>query len=330
MRIREEGHLDRDLLLRLYRDMVLGRAFDERVVQLYTRGLVPGSVFPGIGEEATLVGASRAVGHEDYMVPTHRGYAHVLAKGTDPRRLLAEVLGKATGCCGGRIGQYTPADPLCNNLGGAHVLGNAFTVAVGVALAQKRLKTGRVVLALFGDGATSLGAFHESMNLAALWRLPALWVCDNNLYAMSTRFDRVSPVENVADRSCAYDMPGVVVDGNDVVAVYEAVSEARQRALAREGPTLVECKTYRQRGHSASDVRQYRPQEEVNAWLERDPIARFEKELRGKGVLDDQLAAEIAVEAQRRVDEAEEFAVNSPDPPPEAGAALVFARSQGQ
>ena len=233
--------------------MVLARVFDERVVQMYTRGLVPGSVFPGIGEEATFVGASRAVRHEDYMASTHRGYAHVLAKGTSPNRVLAEVLGKVTGCCGGRIGQYGISDALCNNLGGQHVLGNTFTVAVGAALAQKRLKTGRMVLALFGDGATSLGAFHESMNLAALWHLPVVWVCDNNLYAMSTRFDQVSPVENVADRASAYNMPGVVVDGNDVVAVYETVSEAHQRALAGEGPTLVECKTYRQRGHSASD-----------------------------------------------------------------------------
>ena len=321
--------MDKDLVLQLYRDMVLARVFDERVVQMYTRGLVPGSVFPGIGEEATLVGASRAVRHEDYMVPTHRGYAHVLAKGTDPKRLLAEVLGKATGCCGGRIGQYTPSDPLCNNLGGAHVLGNTFTVSVGVALAQKRLKTGRMVLALFGEGATSLGAFHESMNLAALWHLPVVWVCNNDLYGMSTRFDQVSPVENVADRAGAYNMPGVVVDGNDVVAVYETVSEARQRALAGEGPTLVECKTYRQRGHSASDVRRYRPQEEVDAWLKRDPIVRFEKALRGKRLLDDQLVEEIAAGVRSCVDEAEDFAVTSPDPPPEAGAALVFARSEG-
>jgi pyruvate dehydrogenase E1 component alpha subunit len=260
------------------------------------------------------------------MASTHRGYAHVLAKGTPPGRVLAEILGKATGCCGGRIGQYGISDSLCNNLGGQHVLGNTFTLAVGAALAQKRLNTGRMVLAFFGDGATSLGAFHESLNIAALWRLPVVWVCDNNLYGMSTRFDRVSPVENVADRAAAYNVPGVVVDGNDVVAVYETVTIARQRALAGEGPTLVECKTYRQRGHSASDVRRYRPQEEVDAWLTRDPIATFEKVLRERNLLDDQLVEGIAAEARASVDEAEQFAVNSPDPPAEAGAALVFAQ----
>jgi pyruvate dehydrogenase E1 component alpha subunit len=302
--------------------------FDERVLQVYARGLIPGSVFPGIGEEATFVGASRAVSPEDYMVSTHRGYAHVLAKGTDAKRLLAELLGKATGCCGGRIGQYAIADALSNNLGAHQVMGDGFTVAVGAALAQKRLKTGRMVLAFFGDGASSIGAFHECMNLAALWRLPVVWVCDNNLYGMSTPFDQVSAVENVADRACAYHMPGVVVDGNEVVAVYETVSEARQRALAGEGPTLVECKTYRQRGHSASDLRRYRPQEEIDAWLKRDPIDRFEKTLREKGILDDRLVEAITAEARKCVDEAEEFAVSSPEPPPEAGAELIFCPSE--
>jgi TPP-dependent pyruvate/acetoin dehydrogenase alpha subunit len=316
-------------MLQLYRDMVLARIFDERVVQLYARGLIPGSVFPGVGEEATFVGASRAVSHEDYMASTHRGYAHVLAKGTGAKRLLAELLGKATGCCGGHIGQYAISDAQTNNLGAHQVLGDTFTVAVGAALAQKRLKTGRMVLALFGDGATSLGAFHESLNLSALWRLPVVWVCDNNLYSMSTPFSQMSAVENVADRACAYNMPGIVVDGNDVVAVYETVSEARQRALAGEGPTLVECKTYRHRGHSASDLRRYRPQEEVDAWLKRDPIVRFEKALREADILDDRLVEEIAAKARKCVDEAEEFAVNSPEPPPET-AGLVFCAREGE
>jgi TPP-dependent pyruvate/acetoin dehydrogenase alpha subunit len=299
-------------------------------VQMYSRGLLPGSVFPGIGEEATFVGATRAVSSEDYMVSTHRGHAHELVKGTDPRLLLAEILGKATGCCGGRIGQYAIADASCNNLGAHQVLGDGFTVAVGAALAQKRLDTGRMVLAFFGDGASSLGAFHECMNLSALWRLPVVWVCNNNLYSMSTHFNQMSAVENVADRRCAYNMPGAVVDGNDVVAVYEVVSEARQRALAGEGPTLIECKTYRHRGHSGSDMRRYRPQAEIEAWLKRDPIARFERTLRERGILNDELIEEITAEARRLVDEAEDFAVNSPESPPEAGAELIFCPSEVQ
>jgi TPP-dependent pyruvate/acetoin dehydrogenase alpha subunit len=316
--------LDKELMLQLYRDMLLGRMLDERIVQIHARGLIPGSVFPGIGEEATFVGAARALNRDDYMVSSHRGHGHVLAKGTDPRRLLAEVMGKATGCCRGRIGAYAIADATCNNLGTHQVLGDGFTVAVGAALTQKRLKTGRMVLAFFGDGASSLGAFHESMNLSVLWRLPVVWVCDNNLYSMSTRFDQMSAVANVADRACAYNMPGIVVDGNDVMAVYETVSKARQRAVSGEGPSLIECKTYRHRGHSASDLRRYRPQAEVEAWLKLDPIARFEKTLRERGILDDQLVEQFATEARRCIDEAEEFAMNSPEPPAEAGAQLVF------
>jgi pyruvate dehydrogenase E1 component alpha subunit len=322
--------MDPELMLELYRDMVLARMFDERVVQIYARGLIPGSVFPGIGEEATFVGATRAVSQEDYMVSSHRGHAHELVKGTDAKRLLAELMGKVTGCCQGRIGSYAISDASCNNLGVNQVLGDGFTVAVGAALAQQRLKTGRMVLAFFGDGASSLGAFHESMNLSALWRLPVVWVCDNNLYSMSTRFDRMSAVGNVADRAGAYNMPGIVVDGNDVMAVYEVVCKARLRALSGEGPTLIECKTYRHRGHSASDLRRYRPQSEVEAWLQRDPIARFEKTLREseRGILDDQLVEQIAIEVRKCIDEAEEFAVNSPEPPPEAGAQLIFCPSE--
>ncbi len=317
-------------MLQMYRDMLLARIFEERVEQLYARGLIRGSIMLGIGEEATFVGACRALRHEDFLVATNRGFAHELTKGTDPKLLLAELLGKATGLCGGRGGQHTKADASCNNLGKHQVIGDSFGVAVGAALAQKRLNTGRVVLAFFGDGASNQGTFHESMNLSALWHLPVVWVCHNNLYAMSTRFERASAVENVADRACAYNMPGVIVDGNDVAAVYQAVSEARQRALAGDGPTLVECKTYRHRGHSASDKRRYRPQEEVNTWLKRDPIARMERMLREQGILDDESVEELAAEARKQVDAAEEFALHSPEPSPEAGVELIFCPSEVQ
>ncbi len=319
--------LDEKLMLQMYRDMVLARTFDKRVEQLHARGLVPGSVFSGIGEEATFVGACRAVSHEDYMVSSHRGYAQDLTKGLDSKLLLAELLGKATGCCGGRAGQYARADASSNNLGVHQVLGDGFSVAVGAALAQKRLNTGRMVLAFFGDGTSNHGTFHESMNLSALWLLPVVWVCDNNLYAMSTRFDKASAVENVADRACAYNMPGVVVDGNDVMAVYQTVSEARQRAVAGKGPSLIECKTYRHRGHSGFDKRRYRPQEEIDAWLKRDPIVRFESVLGERGILDDKLVGEIAGAARECVDEAEEFALSSPAPPPEACLELIYCPS---
>jgi pyruvate dehydrogenase E1 component alpha subunit len=320
--------LNKELMVQLYQDMVLCRAFDKRVSQLHAKGLIPGSVFPGVGEEATFVGATNAVSRHDYMVSTHRGYAQELVKGTPPKLLLAELLGKATGCCGGRAGQYARADAQTNNLGNHQVLGDTFTVAVGAALAQQRLNTGRIVLAFFGDGASNEGAFHESMNLSSLWRLPVVWVCDNNLYAMSTRFSRASAIENIADRACAYHLPGIVADGNDVEQVYELTKEARRRALEGEGPTLIECKTYRQEGHSGFDKRLYRPREEIDAWLKRDPIDRFEKVLRERALFDDGMIQVIAAEAQKCVDEAEEFALSSPEPSPDTGADLVFCNSK--
>ena len=180
------------------------------------------------------------------------------------------------------------------------------------------------MLAFFGDGASNEGTFHEGLNLSAVWRLPLVWVCVNNMYGMGTRHEKVSAVENVADRACAYNMPGLVVDGNDVVAVYQAASEARDRALAGEGPTLIECKTYRHRGHSSFDMRLYRPQEELEAWLTRDPLTLLERTLREKGLLDDELVQGFTAEVQEQVDEAEEFALSSPEPSPEAGMDFIF------
>ena len=316
--------LDAELMSKMYRDMVLGRVFEERVEQLSHRGIVPGSVHMGIGEEAAQVGAVRAVTHEDYMIPSHRGHVSALAKGAEPKLLMAELLGKATGYSGGRSGSCHLVDASSNNLGVQGIIGAVFPVAVGASLTQKRLNTGRVVLTFFGDGASNQGTFHEGMNLSAVWHLPLIWVCVNNMYGMGTRHDKVSAIENIADRACAYNMPGFVVDGNDVVAVYQAVFEARERALVGQGPTLIECKTYRHRGHSSFDRRLYKPQEELEAWLERDPLILFEKRLREKGLLDDDLLEEIAAEAQKRVDEAEEFSLSSPEPPPEAGVELVF------
>jgi pyruvate dehydrogenase E1 component alpha subunit len=314
------------LQLQMYRDMVLGRQFELRAEALAHRGLVPGSIHLGIGEEATQVGACRALAPEDYLVPTHRTHVADLVKGTDPKRLLAEIIGRATGLCGGRAGSAHVADASTNNLGVQGIIGAVFPVATGAALAQKRLKSGRIVLAFFGDGASNQGTFHEAMNLSALWRLPVVWVCDNNQYGMGTRFDQTSAVPNVADRACAYNMPGYVVDGNDVLAVYEVACEARARALAGAGPTLVECKTYRHRGHSTFDKNTYRTQVEIDAWLKRDPIALFEQVLAGRGLLDDPLAAQVAAEAQQTMDEAEAFALASPEPAPETVMELIFAR----
>ena len=315
-------------MLQMYRDMVLGRSFEQRAEQLAHKGLIPGAFHVGIGEEATHVGACLALTHKDYIIPTHRGHVADIIKGADPGRLMAEILGRATGYCGGRGGTVHIADAASNNLGVQAVLSAVFPVAVGAALTQKRLNAGRIVLAMFGDGASQMGTFHEALNLSAIWHLPVVWVCVNNHYAMSTSFAEASAIANVADRACAYNMPGCVVDGNDILVVYETVREARERALAGEGPTLIECKTYRQGGHSSFDTNPYRPQEEIDAWLKRDPITQFEQRLRERGILDDKHKTQIADGVQQQVDEAEEFALNSPEPPPEAGVEFVFRSSE--
>lgn len=319
---------DNTLKVQMYRDMVFGRLFELRAEQLAHRGLVAGSIHLGIGEEAAQVGACRALAPQDYLVPTHRTHVADIVKGTDPGRLMAEIIGRATGCCGGRAGSSHVADASTRNLGVQGIIGAVFPVATGAALAQKRLNSGCVVLAFFGDGASNQGTFHEAMNLTALWKLPIVWVCVNNQYGMGTRFDKTSAIPNVADRACAYDMPGHVVDGNDVLAVYEAACVARARALAGSGPTLIECKTYRHRGHSTFDKNTYRSQEEIDAWVKRDPIVLFENLLRAEDLLTDDLIARIADDAKRANDAAEAFAVQSPEPAPAAVMEMVFCPSE--
>jgi pyruvate dehydrogenase E1 component alpha subunit len=317
------------LLLEMYRHMVLGRLFEQRAEELAHRGLVPGSIHLGIGEEATHVGACMALAPEDYMIPTHRGHAAHIVKGADPNRVMAEIVGRATGTCGGRAGSSHLAHAASRNLGVQGIIGAVFPIAVGAALTQKRTGTASIVLAYFGDGASHEGTFHEALNMSSIWKLPLVWVCVNNQYAMGTSFAYTSAVPNVADRACAYGMPGLAIDGNDVLAVYEAVQQARERALAGEGPTLIECKTYRHRGHSSFDTNRYRPQAEIDEWMRRDPIARFETALRERGMLDDERVAHVEREARRQVDEAEAFTLESPEPPPEAGIELVYCRAEG-
>jgi TPP-dependent pyruvate/acetoin dehydrogenase alpha subunit len=319
---------DNVLKVQMYRDMVLGRLFELRAEQLTHRGLVAGSIHLGIGEEATQVGACRALAAQDYLVPSHRTHVADIVKGTDPGRLMAEIIGRATGHCGGRAGSSHFADVSTRNLGVQGIIGAVFPVATGAALAQKRLNSGCIVLAFFGDGASNQGTFHEAMNLTALWKLPIVWVCANNQYGMGTRFDNTSALPNVGDRACAYGMPGHVVDGNDVLAVYEVAREARERALAGFGPTLIECKTYRHRGHSTFDRNTYRSQEEMDAWMKRDPLLLFEKTLRAEGLLTDESVAAIASEVGQSMDAAEAFAVQSPDPAPAAVMEMVFCPSE--
>jgi pyruvate dehydrogenase E1 component alpha subunit len=301
------------------------RAFEEKADQLFALGKVHGTMHLSIGMEATAVGAIAALRPDDYITSTHRGHGHCIAKGGDVRLMMAEFLGKETGYCRGRGGSMHIADVESGNLGATGVVGGGIPTAVGAALSVQLRKTGQVVLCFFGDGAANMGIFHESLNLAAIWKLPVVFVCENNQYAMSMPVARAFPIENIADRAAAYAMPGKVVDGNDVLAVYAAVAEAVDRARAGAGPSLIECKTYRWKGHSKSDQERYRTREEVAAWKKKDPIARFEAYLLQEGLLNEEQRQAIAKEAQERIEEAVAFAESSPEPRVEEISEGVYA-----
>jgi pyruvate dehydrogenase E1 component alpha subunit len=302
-----------DQLLTHYQRLVLIRRFEERLSDLFAQGKVPGTAHFCLGQEATAVGALAALEPADLVTSNHRGHGHFLAKGADPRRVLAEIMGKATGYCGGRSGSQHMSDPAIGFLGANGITAGMIPVATGAALSQKLLRTGRVVLCFFGDGATGQGAFHEGVNLGAIWQLPVVYFCENNAFAMSTPVAESFRVTSIAERAAAYGIPGVRVDGNDYFAVREATQAAADRARAGAGPTLIEALTWRQCGHSKSDECAYRTRAEEADWLTRDPLPRLAQALRDRGATEDQLA-----EAERWVDEqvlaAVEFAEKSPDP----------------
>jgi pyruvate dehydrogenase E1 component alpha subunit len=270
-----------------------------------------------IGQEATAVGVCAALTPRDYITSTHRGHGHCIAKGADVSKMFAEFLGRETGYCRGRGGSMHIADPALGNLGANGIVGGGLPIAVGAAFSAKRRKTGAVAVAFFGDGANNEGAFHESLNLAAVWKLPVVFVCENNLYGMSVSTARSTAVKDVATRALAYDIPGKIVDGNDFAAVAAATFAAADRARAGEGPTLIECKTYRTKGHSRSDRNRYRTREEIEAWRARDPIAAFESELVALGVATQAEIDALAAEAAREVEAGVAFAEASPAPSPE-------------
>jgi len=298
------------------RRMHLVRRFEEAAEQSYIRGLIHGTMHLSIGQEASAVGAVAALRPDDYILSTHRGHGHCIAKGADPRFMFAEFFGKDTGYCRGRGGSMHIADVAGGNLGANGIVGGGLPIAVGVGLSAKMRRSGQVCMVFFGDGASNEGAFHEALNLAAIWKLPVVFVCENNKYGMSMSTARSMPVANVADRAAAYAMPGVIVDGNDLLAVVEAADEACARARRGEGPSLLECKTYRLRGHSKSDRNLYRTKEEIEAWRARDPIARLRDALVEAGRLDAVEAEAIEASAAAEIEAAVEFARTSPDPDP--------------
>ncbi len=308
--------LDDATLERALLRMHLIRKFEETAEASYMRGLIHGTMHLSIGQEASAVGTALALAPDDYILSTHRGHGHCIAKGGDVARMLAEFFGKETGYCRGRGGSMHIADVEGGNLGANGIVAGGLPIAVGVGLSIRMQRLPRVCMVYFGDGATNEGAFHEALNMASIWSLPIVFVCENNHYGMSMDIAKAMAVENVADRAAAYAMPGVIVDGNDLPAVAAAAQRAVERARAGDGPTLLECKTYRIRGHSKSDRNLYRTKEEIEAWRSRDPIARFAGELLDAGRLDAAALARIEREAQAAIDAALEFAKSSPPPDP--------------
>lgn len=297
--------------LEYYRQMLRIRRCEERIGWLFSRNLTMGTAHLSIGQEACAVGVLAAAEPGDYVVSTHRGHGHLIAKGADPARLLAEVCGRATGFCRGKGGSQHIAVRELNFLGTNGITGGGLPVATGAALSVKRRRTGQVVLCFFGDGATNQGTFHESLNMAAIWKLPIVYICENNQYAMYTPVSAVTSVADLAVRAVAYGIPGEVVDGMDLLAVRAAARAAIERARAGAGPTLLEAKTYRFAGHSKSDSGKYRSRDEVAAWEARDPLRTWRARLVAEGVAEAELALlEAAVEAE--MEQAVRFALDSP------------------
>jgi len=313
-------------LLEMYRQMLTIRFFEEKVFELYGQNLVPGTIHLYAGEEAVAVGVCANLRKDDYITSTHRGHGHCIAKGARLDKTMAEILGRKTGYCKGKGGSMHIADFSIGMLGATAVVGAGIPIATGAGLSIKLRGTDQVVACFFGEGASNQGTFHEGVNIAALWSLPVIFVCENNLYAMGTRQSRAMAIENIADRAVAYGIPGVVVDGNDALAVYEAARVAVERARQGKGPTLIECKTYRQKGHSRFDPAAYRSKEEVETWLKKDPVMRLQTRLFEMGVLTQAEVKKMVQEVKRDVDDATKFAVESPFPEPEEALEDVYGR----
>jgi TPP-dependent pyruvate/acetoin dehydrogenase alpha subunit len=309
---------------RMLRRMIEIRAFEDEIQRLFTKNMIRGSTHLCNGQEACAVGACEALREGDSMVCTYRGHGAVLAMGAPLERTFAELLGRETGLCGGKGGSMHLTDVTVGAYGSFAIVGAHLPIATGLAFAAKQTGSGAVSLCFFGDGTVNIGAFHEAMNLAAIWKLPVIFFCENNLYGEYSPLQTTTPVSELAHRAAAYAMPGVRVDGNDVLAVHAAVSDAAARARAGDGPTFVEGLTYRHRGHSRTDPATYRPEGELEAWLERDPIPRLEAALRESSAGEDAVARARS-EAEAAVARALEAALAAPAPATAALDADVFA-----
>jgi pyruvate dehydrogenase E1 component alpha subunit len=310
--------LDKELLKYFYDTMVKIRFFEENIEKYFLAGEIPGFVHLYIGEEAIATGVCANLTKKDYIQSTHRGHGHTIAKGADINRMMAEIFGKKTGHCKGKGGSMHIADFSVGMLGANGVVGGGYTLATGAALAIKMQKRDQVAVVFFGDGASNRGTFHEAANMAAAWKLPVIFVCENNEWASTTPYKTTTSVADIADRAVGYGMPGIIVNGNDVFSVYRAAKEAVERARQGGGPTLIEAKTYRIKGHFVGDPEMYRTREEVQERFDKnDPIKNFEKKVLSESLMTRKELDEIRDEARRTIEKAVEFAKNSPYPDPE-------------
>jgi len=300
-----------DALVNLYKTMFLIRRFEEKAGEMYARGKITGFSHLYIGEEAVAVGAIAALSERDYVISSYRDHGHCLAKGADPREVMAELFGRATGICKGKGGSMHLFDNKLRFLGGYAIVGGGLPITVGIGMALQYKAEDAVVVSFFGDGATNAGAFHESLNLASAWKLPIIFICENNFFAIGTSLARVSPPKELHKRVKAYDMPSEQVDGMDVLAVREAIESAVGRAREGDGPSFIEAVTYRYRGHSMSDPDDYRTKREEKIWKERDPIVRLAKQLRDQAIISPDDLKELQEEINVTVDESVRFADSS-------------------
>ncbi len=314
---RRAPRLTLDRLLGFYRTMALIRAFEERFVALVGQGKFVGTGHLCVGKEAVAAGVCAALNEDDYVTSTHRGHGHCLAKGVDPSEMMAELFGKTTGTCKGKGGSIHIADFRRGMLGANGIVGAGMPIACGAGLTAKLTKSGRVAVSFFGDGAANIGAFHEALNLASVWSLPVVFVCENNRYGEATPVEYALAADHVADRAAAYRMPGVIADGQDVLDVYAKAREAVEHARAGEGPVLLECETYRYYGHFLGDAAAYRSAEEVESFRSRDPLILLAERLQRDHRVGEKQLDGIRAEMEARLDEAVAFAEASADPAPD-------------
>ena len=300
--------INKETRKKLLYTLKLIRAFEEKAGELYAEGKISGFLHLSVGEEAVPTGAISVMGPKDYLTSTHRGHGELIARGGDIKRMMAELFGKKTGYCKGKGGSMHMTDIKLGHLGANGIVGGGIPIATGAAAGIKIKKTDQVVLCFFGDGAVNTGAFHEALNLAGTWKLPVIYICENNFYAMSVSLVRSHAVKEIYKRASAYNMPGVLVDGMDVEDVREKVQIAIERARKGEGPTLIEAQTYRYYGHSRTDPSKYRTKEEEEAWKKRDPIKNYTKKLKIQNVITDSEIREMDEEIEKAIEEAVEFA----------------------